>query len=415
MKLTIGYVGLSHLGINYAAASAVKGFKIVAYDKDIKLISSLKKRKLPFFEKNLKKNLKNKNISFTNKSNDLKKCDIIFISKDIPTSASGKSDLSSINKLIKDVTRKLKKNTCVVILCQVPPGFCEKIKWYKKKLYYQVETLIFSQAQKRALNPERIIIGKFFKSIDKRYLYYLKKFNCPIIKMNIRSAELTKISINMFLISSVTTTNMLSEISERLNADWNLISKSLRLDRRIGKYAYLNPGLGITGGNLERDLETLKRFSNFNNNYRNFRNNLKNISNYRRGWIFRKFQKVFRINKEIKNIGICGLSYKEGTNSVKNSPSIFFIKKILKKKIKINIFDPLIKKIKISKKIKICKSFNNLLKPIDLLIIATPWNKLKNFNINKYRNIKYIIDPYQQLKLSKINNSIKYFTMGKSL
>ena len=53
MKLTIGYVGLSHLGINYAIASAIKGFNVVCYDDDKNIISSLKKKKIPFYEKNL--------------------------------------------------------------------------------------------------------------------------------------------------------------------------------------------------------------------------------------------------------------------------------------------------------------------------------------------------------------------------
>ena len=49
MNLTIGYVGLSHLGINYAVASAMKGFKIVSYEKFKKIISSLKKKKNSLF------------------------------------------------------------------------------------------------------------------------------------------------------------------------------------------------------------------------------------------------------------------------------------------------------------------------------------------------------------------------------
>ena len=63
--------------------------------------------------------------------------------------------------------------------------------------------------------------------------------------MNYESAELAKISINMFLISSVTTTNVISEICEKIDANWNDISLALKLDKRIGKYAYLKPGLGI--------------------------------------------------------------------------------------------------------------------------------------------------------------------------
>jgi UDPglucose 6-dehydrogenase len=83
--------------------------------------------------------------------------------------------------------------------------------------------------------------------------------------MNYESAELAKISINMYLISTVTTTNILSEICEKAGGDWNDITNSLRLDKRIGKYAYLSPGLGISGGNLERDLCTLQKLQKSNN------------------------------------------------------------------------------------------------------------------------------------------------------
>ena len=83
--------------------------------------------------------------------------------------------------------------------------------------------------------------------------------------MNYESAELAKISINIFLISSVTSTNILSEISENIGANWSDVSNALKLDKRIGKYAYLKPGLGISGGNLERDLETFRNFLKFNN------------------------------------------------------------------------------------------------------------------------------------------------------
>ena len=135
----------------------------------------MKRKILPFFEKNLKKNLEKnyKKFKFTNEINQLSKCDLIFISKDTTTNSLNKSNSSLIKKLIKKVTKNIKKKSNLIILSQVPPGFTRSIKWNRNKLY-QVETLIFSQAQKRALNPERIIVGKYSKNINKRYLYYLK-------------------------------------------------------------------------------------------------------------------------------------------------------------------------------------------------------------------------------------------------
>ena len=80
--------------------------------------------------------------------------------------------------------------------------------------------------------------------------------------MSYESAELTKISINLFLISSVTTTNTITSLCEKIGADWNDIIPSLRMDKRIGRHAYLRSGLGISGGNLERDLQTFKHLAN---------------------------------------------------------------------------------------------------------------------------------------------------------
>ena len=56
MKLSIGFVGLTHLGVNYAIASAMKGFNVVCYDENLGVVSSLKKKKIPFYEKDTEKN-----------------------------------------------------------------------------------------------------------------------------------------------------------------------------------------------------------------------------------------------------------------------------------------------------------------------------------------------------------------------
>ena len=415
MNLVVGYVGLTHLGINYAVASAIKGFRVVCYDENEDLILSLQKQKVPFFEKNLNKNLKKKfkYFKFTSKIKDLSKCDLVFISKDVPTNSLGKSNLNPIKKLISRVAKSIRKNCSLIILCQVPPGFCRSVNWPKHNLFYQVETLIFSKAQQRALYPERIIVGKSKNNLSKKYFYYLKKFKCPVIEMNYESAELAKISINIFLISQITSSNILSEIAENVGAKWKLICHALKLDKRIGKFAYLKPGLGISGGNLERDLETLRKFSKFNTIYESYSNNVKNISDYRKNWIYKKFLKIRNINKNIKRIGILGLAYKEGTNSIKNSPSILFINKVLSnKKIKLNVYDPKIKKLYKLKKLKICKNIEQVVSQSDLLIIATPWKNFKKIDISQHPNIKKIIDPYNHLDLmvNKIQKS-KYIGM----
>jgi len=404
MKLTIGYVGLTHLGVNYAIASAMKGFNVVCYDENLDIISTLKKKKIHFYEKNTEKNLKKnfKQFKFTNKVDDLKNCDLVFISQDVPTDSNGKSNLLEIKKLIKRIVKIIKKNCNLIILCQVPPGFTRSISWPSNNLYYQVETLVFANALERAYSPERIIIGKDSSKMNKKYNFYLKKFKCPILEMNYESAELAKISINIFLISSVTSTNILSEISENIGANWSHISNALKLDKRIGKYAYLKPGLGISGGNLERDLETFRNYLKFNKIYENYSQSIKKISNHRKDWTYIKFKKINKDLKNLKKIGVLGLTYKENTNSIKNSPSISFIRKIsLNNKYQISVFDPKIKKLLNFKNINVCKNINDLMKNCEILLIATPWEIFKKINLNKFKNIKAVIDPYNLINFYK--------------
>ena len=415
MKLSIGFVGLTHLGVNYAIASAMKGFNVVCYDENLDVVSSLKKKKIPFYEKDTEKNLKAKfkQFKFTNKVSDLRNCDLVFISQDVPTDINGKSNLLKIKKSIKEIIKIIKNKCDLIILCQVPPGFTRSIKWPSNNLYYQVETLIFSNALERALSPERIIIGKDSSKISKKYNFFLKKFKCPILEMNYESAELAKISINIFLISSVTSTNILSEISENIGANWSDVSNALKLDKRIGKYAYLKPGLGISGGNLERDLETFRNLLKFNKVYENYSKNIKEISNHRKDWIYNQFKTITKDFKNLKKIGVLGLAYKENTNSIKNSPSISFIKKIsLNNKYTINVFDPKIKKLSEHSNINICKNINDVMKNCEILFLATPWKIFKKIKLKKFKNIKAIIDPYNLINFSTVQKKIKHISMG---
>ena len=75
-------------------------------------------------------------------------------------------------------------------------------------------------------------------------------------------------------------------------------TKAKTQDKRIGKYAYLNPGLGISGGNLERDLRTFQNFLKFNQHYRGFSDNIIKISEIRKKWIFTKFSQFLKGSKK---------------------------------------------------------------------------------------------------------------------
>lgn len=413
----VGFVGASHLGICSAIAAAEKKFNVVLYDNDINKIKSLKKSEVNFFEPNLKKFLKKnkKKILITDDVNFLKNCKLVYISHDTPTDAQNESDFFFVEKLIKKTLEKLNKKTLVVILCQVYPGFTEKIKWDRDRLFYQVETLIFGNAMNRAIYPEQVIIGKTnnHKSNSKKILEkYIRKFSKNIKYMDYKSSELSKISINLYLSSSITFANSLAELCEKSGANWHLIQEVLKKDKRIGSYAYLKPGLGILSGNLQRDLVTSQKiFKKFkcNNNYIS---NIRSLSNKRKDWIIN----IIKQKKISKNtsIGIFGSTYKENISTLKNSPLLHIIKKLNKNKFR--IFDPVNTLSFEQKNIIIDTKFDNFLKFSEILIILTPWDFIKN-KINQKKIFKFkgnlIIDVYNLINRRYLNKKTSIISMGQ--
>ena len=399
--MLIGFAGISHLSLTYLLASAEKNYKIIAFDKKKEKIKNLKNFNEFFHEKKLLKFLKKnkKKIFFTSEKKFLKKCKLIFISSDVLTNNQNKSDYSEIKNYVKSLDKFLPQKIPFVIQSQVYPGFCDNILIGRREKYYQVETLIFGRAIQRALYPEQIIVGSKSKKINNTfYKNYLKKFSKKISIMSIKEAELCKIAINLFLATNLTTANLLSSFSEVSGVNYSNLIPSLKLDKRIGKYAYLFPGLGISGGNIERDLINIRdllKKRKLNSNY--FKEVLK-ISSKRKKWVIEQL-KLIILKEKIKKISILGLSYKKDNSSIKNSPSILLLKQIKKEKgIVINIYDDLIKNFK---NYKIFQKPDEAIKGSDILILMREFKNMsiiKNLDLNKLLNKKYVIDPFGILK-----------------
>ena len=416
----IGFAGLNHLGLNTLAAAASKGYFVVGFHDNFKKISDLKKGNINLKEPGLKRLVQKhkKKINLSSNIKSLSSCDIIYISLDVPTNSSGKSNLVILNNLINKIKKVINKKVILVILSQVPPGFTRKIKWNKKKLFYQVETLVFGNAIKRALYPERIIIGCYKPRtlLQKKLNNYLKSFNCPILPMKYESAELTKISINAYLASTITVSNTLSEICEKIGADWSEIIPALKMDKRIGKYAYLNPGLGLSGGNLERDISTIIKYAKkYKTNYDSIKSWVSN-SKYRKKWVWNTFHKLVLKKNKKPNICVLGLTYKENTNSIKNSTSIHFIKRLKKYK-KIVVYDPGLVNNSINYPVKFARNLIEAIKGSDVLLILTPWKQFKTLkpaNLSKYMKGRIVIDPYRNFDGDHLRtNGFTYSTLGK--
>lgn len=417
-QLVVGYAGMTHLGLNYAVASAGKGFKTIGFDFNTSVIEKLTKNICPVVEPGLNEALCTRShlLQFASDIKKLAECDLVYISTDVATDSEGNSNLYPIYELINNVISNLNHNAVLVVLCQVPTGFTRKINWPAEKLYYQVETLVFGKALERAEQPERLIVGcsesdqKLHSNIEK----FLHAYNCPVVPMLYESAELTKMAINCYLSASVTITNTLAELCEKIGANWHEIIPALQMDKRIGQYAYLKPGLGISGGNLERDLNYIAGLAVENGTDNNIIKALQHNSQYRKNWVLRVLHKEIFSKINNPNIAVLGLTYKENTHSLKNSPAIELIKNLQNYLIK--AYDPVVKELIDSPNVKITHTALEAVTDADVVVIMTPWQDFYDLDLscfeNKLRN-KIIIDPFMVLSDQLVNNSnFEYYTLG---
>jgi UDPglucose 6-dehydrogenase len=423
----IGFAGLSHLGLNSSIAIASKGFDVIAYDPDAKLVDALNKKQLPIFEPGLDELLEKstKHITFTNRLEDLKKADVTYISLDVKTDEKNTSDLTALKQLINDVIERADLNNrpdaSLVVLSQVPPGFTRKLGPKKFNMLYQVETLIFGRAVERALYPERYMVGCAdpSKELPAVYKKLLESFNCPILPMRYESAELAKISINMYLAASVTVTNTLAEICENIGANWYEIFPSLKLDKRIGPHAYLAPGLGLSGGNIERDIATIQWLSKEYGTEALVADAFTSNSLYRKEWVLRTAHQETLSKHKDAVVAVWGLAYKQETKSIKNSPSVALLEGM--KGVNVQIYDPqavLPEHLKI-KTIEQTSTAVEACRNAHALLIMTPWNEFTKADLKQAKAVmkgKTIIDPHGMLKPELCKElGFEYFKLGVNL
>jgi UDPglucose 6-dehydrogenase len=423
----IGFAGLSHLGLISGIATAAKGFDVLAYGDDRALCDRLNRGEFPFFEPGLEElwAANRSRIKFTSDAAELSRCELIYFSLDIATDENGGSDLSALTNLIDNVVAAAANDTILIVLSQVPPGFTRKLAGRIEtlrntrglQLFYQVETLIFGRAVERAMEPERFIVGSSDprQGLPEIYGKVLAAFSCPLLIMRYESAELAKISINMCLVSSVSVANTMAELCEKIGADWSEIVPALKLDRRIGQYAYLTPGLGIAGGNLERDIATVVSLANEFGTDEGVLDAWVANSRYRRDWALKVLHREVIAHSQSPSIAVWGLAYKQDTNSTKNSPALSLIDAL--KPLSVRAYDPAVT-LDAGGQANLSQSSSALsaCEGADVLAIMTPWPEFAAVDIadlRKFMKGRVIVDPYGMLDGDACGRSeFSYFKLG---
>jgi UDPglucose 6-dehydrogenase len=440
MNITI--IGSGYVGLVSGTCFAEVGNKVTCVDIDPIKIEKLNKGIIPIFESGLElmvvQNIKNKNLIFTTKlSEALKNSDIAFIAVGTPMGDDGSADLQYVLAVAKSIGQLMQKRLIVVDKSTVPVGTADKVKAVIQKeldlrssdLQFDVvsnpEFLKEGAAIVDFMKPDRVVIGA-----DSKYAFNkMKELYSPFfrsrdrfITMDIRSAEMTKYAANAMLATKISFMNEIANICEKVGADANQVRLGIGSDQRIG-YSFIYPGAGYGGSCFPKDVKALTKIAKENGYTAELITAVEQVNDAQKLVIAQKIVKRFGENLTGLTFGIWGLAFKPGTDDMREAPSIYVIKELVKRGAKIKAYDP--KAVNEAKEhylkgvqnITYADSKYDVLKDSDALVLLTEWKEFRSPDFDKIKSLlksPIIFDGRNQYIVYDLENKgLEYYRIGK--
>ncbi len=429
MKICI--IGSGYVGLVSGACFSDLGNTVTCVDINRETIEKLNKGIIPIYEPGLQelvvRNLKKKRLLFTTDiSSSIKRSDIIFICVGTPTK-NNKADLKYVFNVTNSIKFNLNRYKIIVTKSTVPVTTGDKItkilKSNKNKNNFDVvsnpEFLREGEAIRDFQFPDRVVVGTSSNKANK----IMKKLYLPLIKKggryfhtSRRSAELIKYASNAFLATKITFINEIANLCEKSNIDVKEVAIGMGLDERIGS-RFLRPGPAYGGSCFPKDTRALVSTGRMFNTNLSVVKSVINSNDKRTNLLLNKISKIMNNKIKNKNITFLGVTFKPGTDDMRESSSLKMIPALTRKGANINYYEPTGQKKEFkSKNINFFENIRDACKMADLIIIHTEWNEFKQLNfkkITKKRNFK-VFDMRNLYSTSEMKkNKINYFSIGR--
>jgi UDPglucose 6-dehydrogenase len=379
--------GLWHLGCVTAACLASAGHTVVGFDDDPDIVASLMQGRPPVLEPGLdslvQKDLATGMLTFTtDRASALRGADVLWIAWDTPVDEDDRVDAGLVRTRAERLFLFVESGTLVIVSSQLAVGstaalarrFAETRPAVSAAFACCPENLRLGCAIDRFMKPDRVVVGA--RPEDRQRIARLyEPFTDRIEWMSIESAEMAKHALNAFLATSVAFINEIATVCERVGADASDVARALKTDERIGPRAYLSPGDAFAGGTLARDVVVLTEAHR----------DLQLISAVRasneahRLWAARRIEALLG-SLDGRTIGVWGLTYKPGTDTLRRSSAIALCRTLADKGALVRAHDPAIRQINgdLKKVLSLAASPIEAVRGADVLVIATAWPQFRD-------------------------------------
>lgn len=424
-------IGAGHVGLVTGACFAELGNIVVCMDDDVKKIEGLKNDVLPFYEPGLEvmvvENKRAGRLSFTHSLEDgIAGSDIVFVAVGTPQKSNGEADLSSVENVASRIACALDGYKLIVEKSTVPIKTGDWIQRTiklncKKGIEFDIasnpEFLREGTAVHDFMQPDRIVLGVETEKAARLLKELYKPIHAPVVITNVKTAELIKHASNSFLALKVSYINAISNICEKTGADVLKVAEGMGYDKRIGK-DFLNAGVGYGGYCLPKDISAFIKMAEEIGYDFELLKAVQRVNDYQRQQIVKKAKDVLW-NLQGKTVGILGLSFKPGTDDMRESPSIYIIKELQKQEVLIKAYDP--QAMDTAKNflqgVEYCQDPYEVARGSDALVFVTEWDEFRKLDLTKIKRLlrqPIIIDGRNMFDpLVVKDNGLTYFGVGR--
>lgn len=343
------------MGLVAAVSFAKYKHHVICVEKDKAKVDMLNKGIPTIYEEGLQsllqKSISKKRISFTNQLGiAVEKSDIIFIAVGTPTNPDWSIDISQVIQVTHELSKLMTRYKVIVTKSTVPVGTQEAIKKILNDhgvapenydVVSNPEFLREGRAINDFINGDRIVIGCDSNRAAKLMKKLYKPLKTPIIITNPPTAELIKYASNAFLSTKISFINEIANLCNIIGADIQTISKALGMDKRISS-EFLKAGIGYGGSCFPKDTKAIVTIGRKHNNDFKIVESAIEVNDKQR------LIPVDILNQhypllEGKTISILGITFKPGTDDIREAPSLYIIEALLDKGVKIKCYDPMAK------------------------------------------------------------------------
>lgn len=349
--MRIAIIGAGYVGLVTGACLAKLGNEVTFVDSDKERIDMLRGGKCPIYEAGLDEILRAIPTEATcNLDDTIKDTSVSFVCVGTDSDDFGyATNLQAVKEVAEEIGKTLSHGHLVVIKSTVIPGTTENViiplleKHGRRigtdfNICTNPEFLREGIAVRDFLHPDRIIIGEMNKEGGDVLAELYRDFDCPILRFELRTAEMIKYASNAFLAARISLINEVGNICQRLGVDVYEVAEGMGYDERIGS-KFLNAGIGFGGSCLPKDLKALIAKSREIGYEPKI---LEEILNLNEQQPLRMVELLKKHIPDLRNraIGMLGLAFKANTDDIRESRAIRVVDALLKEGAKIKAYDP---------------------------------------------------------------------------